>query len=332
MPWDSGWVFEPTDTNDLIGDECPELTDSPAYDKILEAFAGCEWWREDIYAMTETEKRTFTWEAFCKQVMHVSRFGFRPKPQTPDPADDTGFREPFEILEEIRKLCEEQFEAWYWIGPDCDVGELFRARLCDESTHYTALSDYGLPPDPRKAAQNRFSPAGIPMLYVCTDPETAALETAEEGECEKQYQCVGTLKLKTSLRVLDLTKFDPVPCIFDEEHRSKRAALSFLHQFARDVSRPISRGPGVHYEYVPTQVVAEFFRHVVKGHQQRGPTGLDAIAYASSRNNGGICLTVFPVLDRNGVKQDWQTSTFELGETKRYKAEWNATLRVMPLP
>ena len=53
----------------------------------------------------------------------------------------------------------------------------------------------------------------------------------------------------------------------------------FLGGFARDIAKPIVRDERVHQEYVPTQVVTEFIRFVLR------PVG-DGVAYASARVDG----------------------------------------------
>ena len=68
-----------------------------------------------------------------------------------------------------------------------------------------------------------------------------------------------------------------------------RQNLIFLHHIAREISRPIARDDRVHVEYVPTQVVTEFFRTVAT----RGESNIDGIAYRSSRRTGKSSMVLF---------------------------------------
>jgi RES domain len=65
--------------------------------------------------------------------------------------------------------------------------------------------------------------------------------------------------------------------------------LIFLHHFGDEISKPISDSVKA-YEYVPTQVMTEYFRHLF--HRESGEP-LNGIAFRSSKNPGGICYTLF---------------------------------------
>ncbi len=68
-----------------------------------------------------------------------------------------------------------------------------------------------------------------------------------------------------------------------------RPPLIFLHHFQRDISEPVERDGREHYEYVPTQIVAEYFRHVYRDGRRR----VDGLMFNSSHNGAGICYCVF---------------------------------------
>ena len=48
-----------------------------------------------------------------------------------------------------------------------------------------------------------------------------------------------------------------------------------------------------HYEYVPTQIAAEYFRHVYRENRRR----VDGIMFNSSLKEGGICYCMFATAD-----------------------------------
>ena len=62
-----------------------------------------------------------------------------------------------------------------------------------------------------------------------------------------------------------------------------------MHKFAVDLAKPIARDDRVHIEYVPTQVVTEYFRTVFR--DQRG--SVDGIRYASSRHRDHSSVVLF---------------------------------------
>jgi hypothetical protein len=100
----------------------------------------------------------------------------------------------------------------------------------------------------------------------------------------------GEFKTLRPLRVLDLTILPIIPSLFDEAHYADRMPLIFMHRFVEDAAKPISKDGMEHIDYVPTQVVAEHFRHVFTLPKKKY---LDGIRYRSSKSKNGICLALF---------------------------------------
>ena len=68
------------------------------------------------------------------------------------------------------------------------------------------------------------------------------------------------------------------PTIFD---KSDYWGIRFLHEFTKEVSKPISNRNTM--EYVPTQVMTEFFRYNIK-------PSINGIVYMSSKNRTKCCV------------------------------------------
>lgn len=132
-------------------------------------------------------------------------------------------------------------------------------------------------------------PQEFNMLYVTLEPETALCETDVKG---RDYATIATYKVQNSIRVLDLTKIEKLvmPSIFDEKNREKREAISFLKMFGESIS---VQNNGNEIEYVPTQIVTEYFRFV----RNRKQKGYEGILYHSAKNPGGKCLCLFMTRD-----------------------------------
>jgi hypothetical protein len=64
----------------------------------------------------------------------------------------------------------------------------------------------------------------------------------------------------------------------------------FLHSFARVVSKPIAHDDRIHVEYVPTQVVTEYFRLEFKASRGKPISG---IRYWSSQHPGHASVVLF---------------------------------------
>jgi RES domain len=87
-----------------------------------------------------------------------------------------------------------------------------------------------------------------------------------------------------------------VPSLFDPERRHLRAALIFLRHFVVEIKKSFKRDDRIHIEYVPTQVVTEWFRTKFEP-GTGGP--LDGILYGSARRPGGANLVLF--IDNDGA-------------------------------
>ena len=151
------------------------------------------------------------------------------------------------------------------------------------------------PPPLYKATSSRMSPAGIPMFYGALDEATVLAETPKK----KPYITVAKYHTLVNLNILDLTELPPVPCIFDSHTRHQRTEVQFLHSFVENISKPISKNGAEHIDYVPTQIVTEYFKCLFKTRTRRRING---IFYPSSLRKGGKCCVLF--LDINKCTQD----------------------------
>jgi hypothetical protein len=142
------------------------------------------------------------------------------------------------------------------------------------------------------------------MFYSAGDRETALTEVLEPGD---EVASVGRFETDTSVWVVDLDRLPPVPSLFDDDRRHLRAPLRFLHGFSHDFVKPIERNGREHIEYVPTQIVTEYFRHHFR---VREGDDIHGIAYTSARRAGGRCVLLFADGDQ----------CYGSGETPRSKA------------
>ncbi len=182
--------------------------------------------------------------------------------------------------------------------------ELFRGRIGPASRPYTTCRSLG-PPPPQKATASRMSPAGIPMFYGAMDEYTAVAETVLGKLRRGEIINVGRFATTEKLLVLDLTHLLPVPSIFSER-RYLRPVLRFLHSFVRDLSKSIKKDGREHIEYVPTQIVTEYFRHSFLSYRKAPIRG---VLYPSARAIGGIACVLFVTRKDCGIPEE---SEFEL--------------------
>jgi len=139
----------------------------------------------------------------------------------------------------------------------------FRVRVHDPELTFKSASELGTAP--HAPYSNRMSPAGIPMFYGAFEHGTAIAETYDPSLGPVMKITVRKWVTARKIPVLDLTRIPEVPSIFDSEKRGKRSGIIFLHEFTSELSRPIEKDGGGHIDYVPTQVMTEYFRPLLSG-------------------------------------------------------------------
>ena len=236
---EGGWLGEFWDSSELahyvLELEFPRCNDSRILWSLFDEHFEQDWCEANAYGLDDAEKPRFSWNHFCKVVMHRRRHFFMEDKGDPHEYDVLS---PAEILETIlgyaehMNLCEVLPEGT----------QLLRARHESCNIRYETAGELGPPPEDKANQPNRMSPAGIPMFYGCDDEETALRETASDSG----YYAVGTFETMREFTILDLTALPPVPGLFaeipDGAEVSPRRALRFLHHIASEVSRPIERG------------------------------------------------------------------------------------------
>jgi len=101
-----------------------------------------------------------------------------------------------------------------------------------------------------------------------------------------------TFTTTRAARIVDLDRLPPVPSFFDLSAQAvrDRPSLGFLAGFRRDVSASIEHDDRIHIDYVPTQVVGEYLRHLFRDGDGRP---VDGIAWESAQRAGGRNLVLF---------------------------------------
>ena len=142
--------------------------------------------------------------------------------------------------------------------------------------------------DPTSAA-GRMNPAGISYFYCALQSGTAIAETVPSPPVTA---AVATFETTREISVLNLCELPPLPSLFDSAKRTEYEWLMFLHGFVAEISEPVRKDGREHIDYVPSQVVSEWFAQVFrpKGRKSR----LDGLLYPSAVARGGKNLVLFP--------------------------------------
>jgi hypothetical protein len=256
-----------------------------------------EWCDRDPYILSPWQGLSSGWIEFCRLVKHRTRFMFFSTSAHEDDYEPEAVA-PGQILAKIGELV--QSSAMVRTIP---VGTCFyRARVHAPGDSFKTV-DQLAPPPGNVPFTNRMNPAGIPMFYGGLDRETAVQEVRSSVPTAAS---IGQFELLDEIRVVDLTGLPPVRGLFADGTRHEKAAIAFLHQFVEDATLPIERDGREHIEYVPTQIVTEYFRHRLLYEYAPGQRSqVYGVLYPSSRLKGGINAVLF--LDRfscEGIEED----------------------------
>ena len=288
LPRESGeWIGESSitytrDALESIGLECNE----ELFKDIEESFINEAWYpcaHGHWLGLHEHEELRYAWDDFCHEIKHRSRYFFSQN----RPDSSLGPEKPYSplsLLGRIGKLMQELD-----LVKALPVGTPFyRVRLVNEDVRYEKFEDVGPPPD-ELAGAGRMNPAGISYFYLAFEPETAFAEMVNQPPCHAALAKFGGEK---ELFILDLTVLPAYPSFFDSENREKHDGLLFLEAFIEAIASPVSKDRREHVDYIPSQVVSEYFAQVFRSGEDRK---LDGIVYPSTVRPGGKNIVIFPM-------------------------------------
>lgn len=279
---------------DLITEEIEELFEinTDVLEDILSEMAGEHaWCHKDPYGLLEEEALSISWTNFAQQVKYNTRYIFSQLPAAVDPMDIDLIPIPRMLTvlsQEISRL-EDHADVIVTLEGATDIT---RARIHNMWKRYVNGSELGTVPAKDARYSNRMSPSGIPMFYGAFDSNTALLEVIDHKQFTPPWKIatIATFKTKKPLRLLDLSNLPPVPSLFDQRMNYLISTIIFLHEFARELSKPIKKDGTEHIEYVPAQVFTEYIRHLFR---DRAGNPLDGIKYASAKADHKSCCVLF---------------------------------------
>lgn len=279
---EGGWQAPMTTTSDVLYDA--GFTDNDDVIAALEDMIDNEAWVErEFYRGTDSQRLTWGWDGFKAFTKNNTRFFFL---QNGD--YDRDEVTPAEVLAAISQMILSELGDAGLIKPIEVNADLIRIRVADQP--HELVGEIGSPKPEFARQSNRMSPAGIPMFYGAFDYPTALAETFDPAAHAGQILSTGTFRPLRQLRVLNLADLPTVPSVFDIDHHDTIHSLRFLHAFARDISQPIARDGREHIEYVPTQIVTEYFRRVFRF---KDGGQLDGIIYSSAKTIGSKAFVLF---------------------------------------
>lgn len=246
---------------------------------FLESFDDV-WLPRHIMSDSPDEALQWSWEYFVDILKRSSRFVFL-HPSSEFLRD----RElaPTEMLDEIGEIiCNCDALIPYPAGQS-----VFRARKHHRDFRLATPEELGPPPADVVGAQ-RMNPPGIPFFYGAQDEETAL---AESRGLDGEVATVARWVTARQSNIIDLARFKETPSIFDPMDAHLRPKFRFLRHFGREIAKPLRSYDNPLVDYVPTQVVAEYFRYCVRSALGDSVEGL---MYESAVMPGRANIVFFP--------------------------------------
>lgn len=291
LGWESaegGYLGAHWDSYDLIekiGLDLPN-DDGRLLEILVECLGDEPWCDRNPYAEREDERLVSSWERFCEFIKYKRRYFFlQQKEEDHDLVAPHEYLSPAGLLHFIGETVKTM-----GLVRKLSAGSLvYRARQQKTGEILRTPYDFAPPPLDKALRSNRMSPAGVVMFYGSDDAKTAQLEIDDDP---KLGIAVGAFRATREAKVLDLTKLPRRLGFFEQQPDSSeinRYDLAFLHSFVKSVAAKVEPGSREHIDYVPTQVVTEWFRTVFRF----GKSSLDGIVYPSTQNPRGRSLVLF---------------------------------------
>ncbi len=288
---EGGWqVSNVYDTWDLLDEIGLGNLHGKVYEDICNSTHNQEWCERDPYSLSTDRTLIFGWNKFSDFVKTKARYVFL-RAENPDyDVDQHDEMDPVKILDSLEAIINH-----IGLVKEIDTNtEIRRVRIINLNETLSTAKDLGSPPYLFATMANRMSPAGIPMFYGAFDLETAIKETYEpDGSSKKAIS--GVFTPVRNLSVIDLSEKLYIPSLFDEHERENRDYMRFLFDFMSDFTKPIERNDKAHVDYVPTQVVTEYFRHIFRNENKNK---VDGVIYPSSKNEGEKAIVIFANSDQ----------------------------------
>jgi len=280
---EGGYLGETFTPDELIQDKVGLVTEPyEVTEDIVSCIEDIAWSQPDMYHDTVRDELMSLWDYFKNLIKHKARYLF----SSTGISDIDDPNNAFKILSEVGRIS----KKFHLVQKIAKGTKLYRCRQHPASRKINTIEELVSPPAEAAIYPNRFSPSGISMLYVALDEATAALETISRTDKKKNTITISTLVTKKDLYVIDFNKLPKMPSIFEKKSRTIHYLTGFLFDLVRDFTKDISKDGKEHIEYVPTQVVTEYFRYPFNKNRKNK---IEGIIYPSSKNEKKSAAVIF---------------------------------------
>lgn len=265
------------DINEELETESSEIID----DLIDIIDDGIVWCQREPYKLRDDRDDIFTWNSFCNLLKTKVRYVFFSIENEGRIDEFARYKKPSDILNRIGKgITELDLITKLKKGTS-----IYRGRMHNENQIISNAKKLGTAPS-KYVTPNRMNPEGIPMFYGAFEELTAITEIYDPT---KYAVTTGIFKNTRELVLVNISLIDDieVPSFFDIENYEKRMLISFIRKFKFEISKRVPGNDKL--DYIPTQVVTEFFRHVYKYSGEK----VDGVIYPSSMRKNSDCIVIF---------------------------------------
>lgn len=172
----------------------------------------------------------------------------------------------------------------------------YRARIQRSEVSYPA-NEMGAPPK-RLASQGRANPAGIPYLYLASNPRTAISEIRPHTG---DMASVADFTISQDLKIVDLrhprSTVSPFILYDENEIALLRGDIGFLKHLGDELTRPVLPQVAA-IDYIPSQYLCEFIKKC----------GYHGVMYKSSVGDGENLALFVPNLAQIGNVTQYRVS------------------------
>ncbi|BBD03373.1 MULTISPECIES: HEPN-associated N-terminal domain-containing protein [Sphingobium] len=312
---DNGWAGMTWDKWEIVQDHLStEWEVAEAVSSILDDDR--QWCERNPGQWLPSRQLGEAWESFSRYVKHSSRFMFLREDEQPrgyhDRQDDD-----FVPATAMLDLLGDAVRSAGLIRTLGTGTRIYRARAVGEGQPWhRSAADLGPPPESDNGPPaGRMNAAGIAIFYGALDPETPLHEALQSNG----RVAMGVFSPLRPLRLLDLSGQAPLPYvgIFHNATRGQRGLAQFMSAFIDDIARISARDGREHIDYVPAQIVTEYFRRVFR----IDDAALDGIIYPSTRSAQGRNIALF-------VQRDDIQGLSRWGETLRFRPRLSSFFNV----
>lgn len=268
---DNGYILPPNreiyDTEELMWKERFWTYDDSLTQDIIDCFGYRRWVYLDPYGLNDDEEMSLKWKEYCSKTIDDTVSG---------KSISEILSGNIDVLYDVAQIIKNNEHFLFETLPSGTV--LYRCVNYASHLKSVSLSNLASPPT-QYASANRMSRQGNSMFYGAFDENTPLAEARTVKGL--QYSYLGKFILKKDMLVLDITNLPQAPSIFDTEDYW---GIRFLHEFDEALSHHIPSNQLL--EYVPTQIMTDFFRQSSKIFNKQ----IMGIKYNSSKNGASNCV------------------------------------------